>query len=202
MIWSMQAIMQYRICCMYKCSRRIVVLVVGAFIVEMLLMLAIDFLYLLHVTVGIEPLPGVHMCITYPTNWYFVAWIPVFGYELIILLLGLRAGISYFKESRLLPPKFRRRPLHFILLRDSILYPIVAFAIGVLHLLSWSRPMSSSTPVASGLIHLFSRILGCRLILNLREAYYLPLQEECDLNESLSTLAFDHTNDEIETRAR
>ena len=44
------AIMQYRICCMYKRSRRIVVLVVGAFIVEMLSMLAIDFLYLLHIT--------------------------------------------------------------------------------------------------------------------------------------------------------
>ena len=66
MIWSMQgslqklyynhvltfrnpAIMQYRICCMYKRSRRIVLLVVGAFIAEMLSMLAIDFLYLLHI---------------------------------------------------------------------------------------------------------------------------------------------------------
>lgn len=121
------------------------VLVVGAFIVEILSMLAIDFLYLLRITgenyfspqetlqfnhpsfstVGIEPLPGVHMCISYPTNWYFVAWIPVFGYELIILLLGIRAGISYFKESRSLPLKFRRYPLYSILLRDSILYPIM-----------------------------------------------------------------------------
>ena len=76
--------------------------------------------------VGIEPLPAsVHMCISYPTDWYFVAWIPVFGYELIILLLGPRAGISYFKESRSLPPTFRRHSLHSILLRDSILYPTV-----------------------------------------------------------------------------
>ena len=67
MIWSMQgslqklycnhvltlrnpAIMQYRICCMYTRSRRIVVLVVGAVIVEMFSMLAIDFLYLLYMT--------------------------------------------------------------------------------------------------------------------------------------------------------
>lgn len=202
MMWSMQAIMQYRICCMYKHSRRLIVLVVGGFIVEILSMLAIDFLYLLRITVGIEPLPGVHMCVSYPTNWYFVAWLPVFGYELITLLLGLRAGISYYKESRFLPFKFRRHPLHFILLRDSILYPILAFVVGVINVVGWSSPMSSSTPVASGLLHLFARILGCRLILNLREAYYLPLQEECDLDDKLQTLAFDHSNDEIATGER
>ena len=63
--------------------------------------------------VGIEPLPGVHICISYPTDWYFVAWISVFGYESIILLLGLRAGISYFKESRSLPLMFEG--IHYIL---------------------------------------------------------------------------------------
>ena len=53
------------------------------------------------------------MCISYPTDWYFVAWISVFGYESIILLLGLRAGISYFKESRSLPLMFEG--IHYIL---------------------------------------------------------------------------------------
>jgi hypothetical protein len=63
MIWSMQgllqelrlncmpifahlAIMQYRICCMYNYSRKIVILVAVAFTAEMLSMLLIDFLYL------------------------------------------------------------------------------------------------------------------------------------------------------------
>jgi hypothetical protein len=63
MIWSMQgslqeqylnriltfphpAIMQYRICCMYNYSRKIVILVAAAFTAEMLSMLVIDLLYL------------------------------------------------------------------------------------------------------------------------------------------------------------
>ena len=74
---------------------------------------------------GIEPLPGVHMCISYPTNWYFVSWIPIFCYELLILILGIRAGIIFLKEARLLPSKFGRQSLRSILLRDSILYPIM-----------------------------------------------------------------------------
>ena len=63
MLWSMQgsfqelyldcvltfshpAIMQYRICCMYDYSRKIVILVAVAFTAEMLSMLVIDLLYL------------------------------------------------------------------------------------------------------------------------------------------------------------
>ena len=65
-IWSMQgllqdlslncklnfprlAIMQYRICCMYNYSRKIVILVAVAFTAEMLSMLVIDFSYLRHI---------------------------------------------------------------------------------------------------------------------------------------------------------
>ncbi|KIK00470.1 hypothetical protein K443DRAFT_132675 [Laccaria amethystina LaAM-08-1] len=104
---------------------KIVILVAVAFTAEMLSMLLIDFLYLRRIIVGIEPLPGVHMCISYPTNWYFVSWIPIFGYELFILTLGIRAGILFLEEARLLPSNFGRQSLRSILLRDSILYPIM-----------------------------------------------------------------------------
>ncbi|EDQ99372.1 uncharacterized protein LACBIDRAFT_335043 [Laccaria bicolor S238N-H82] len=104
---------------------KIVILVVIAFTAEILAMLVIDFLYLRHIIMGIEPLPGVHMCISYPTNWYFVSWIPIFGYELLILILGIRAGILFFKEARMLPSNFGKQSLRSILLRDSILYPIM-----------------------------------------------------------------------------
>lgn len=197
MIWSMQAIMQYRICCMYNYSRKIVILVVIAFTAEILAMLVIDFLYLRHIIMGIEPLPGVHMCISYPTNWYFVSWIPIFGYELLILILGIRAGILFLKEARMLPSNFGKQSLRSILLRDSILYPIIAFIVGVSNVLGWSKSMRSTTLVAAVLVQLFSRVLGSRLILNLREAYYLPFQEECSLNGRLPTLIFKCRDDEI-----
>lgn len=52
-------------------------------------------------------------------------------------------------------------------------------------------------PIASGLSQLFSRVLGCRLILNLREAYYLPFEEECGRLETLPTLVFTEADDEF-----
>lgn len=122
-----------------------------------------------------------------------MSWIPVFGYELIILLLGLRAGMQIFKESRSLPSP-NRYPLHFILLRDSILYPVIAVIVGTSNMLGWFRPLSYSNPVAAGLSQLFSGILACRLILNLREAYYLPFEEECGRNEGLSCFRSDQTD--------
>lgn len=51
-------------------------------------------------------------------------------------------------------------------------------------------------PIANCLGQLFSRILGCRLILNLREVYYLPFEEECGQPEKLPTLLFTDTDDE------
>ena len=56
----------------------------------------------------------------------------------------------------------------------------------------------STTLVAAVLIQLFSRVLGSRLILNLREAYYLPFQEECSLNVRLPTLISKCRDDGIE----
>ena len=53
--------------------------------------------------------------------------------------------------------------------------------------------------MAAGLSQLFSRILGCRLILNLREAYYLPFEEECGRNEGLQALVFAQTDGGVES---
>lgn len=192
-IWSMQAIMQYRIFTMYKQSKRVIFLAAVAFATEILSMVVIDLLYLHRINVNTEPHPGIHVCVSHNTNWFYISWIPIFGYESIILLLGLRAGMQFFKESRSLPSS-NRFPLHFILLRDSILYPVIALIVGASNVLGWFRPLSYSTPVAAGLSQFFSRMLGCRLILNLREAYYLPFEEECSRNEGLQSLVFAQTD--------
>ena len=135
--------MQYRTFAMYKQSRRVIFLAAAAFTSEIISMVVIDLLYLHRINgksycvcevrsfthvpfnaVNTEPHPGVHVCVSHNTDWFFRSWIPVFGYESIILLLGLRAGMQFLNESRSLP-SFNRFPLHFILLRDSILYPVM-----------------------------------------------------------------------------
>jgi hypothetical protein len=62
----------------------------------------------------------------------------MFSFELIILLLGLQAGLIYFKESRTFPSNSLRRPLRSILICDSIVFPLM-YAICCLILASAER---------------------------------------------------------------
>ncbi|KIJ96243.1 hypothetical protein K443DRAFT_635761 [Laccaria amethystina LaAM-08-1] len=64
-------------------------------------------------------------------------------------------------------------------------------------------------PIANGHAQLFSRILGCHLILNLQEAYYctisinlaghyLLFKEECGQPEKFPTPTFSDTDDVVD----
>jgi len=48
------------------------------------------------------------------------------------------------------------------------------------------------THIAVGFAIFIPRILGCHLILNLREAYYRPFEEENGVGRMITTLQFDH----------
>ncbi|EDQ99747.1 uncharacterized protein LACBIDRAFT_315296 [Laccaria bicolor S238N-H82] len=173
-IWSMQAIMLYRICCLYKNSRKVTIWMSILFALEIISMVVTDALYLRdlpshggsnaptssgpsspcppgpppsggppgpppsggppgHPPSGLPPpsssgLPfsqgNIPVCLVFSPSWYLISWTPIFVLELLILLMGLRAGLSYFKETRSLP-SLNRFPLHSILLRDSILFPMM-----------------------------------------------------------------------------
>lgn len=135
-------IMQFRIACMYSHRRKIIFLMVIAFTIEVISMTAINLAYLDFVvgelffrfwTPDIYSLHlaeisnsqflcmGQHFPNLYPV--YF--WIAMFCFELIIFLLGLQAGLIYFKESRSFPSGSLRRPLRSILICDSIVFPLM-----------------------------------------------------------------------------
>ena len=177
------AIMLYRICCLYKHSKKVTIWMSIVFALEIISMVVIDALYLRDLsrnsfqeTSHIDylssfypahggfhggshpspcpsssdplpappssgpPLPGgppgpppsgpppsqrmIPKCLAFSPSWYFISWTPIFVFELVILLMGLRAGVSYFKETRSLPSS-DKFPLHSILLRDSILFPMM-----------------------------------------------------------------------------
>lgn len=175
LIWSMQAIMQFRIACMYSHRRKIIFLMVIAFTIEVISMTAINLAYL-GVVVEISDSQFLCMGQHFPNLYPVYFWIVMFSFELIIFLLGLQAGLIYFKESRSFS---LRRPLRSILICDSIVFPLIAFAIGGLNIFTWTRLPYYYITITVTLAQLSSRILGCRLLLNLREAYYLPFETEC-----------------------
>ncbi|KIJ94819.1 hypothetical protein K443DRAFT_683451 [Laccaria amethystina LaAM-08-1] len=230
-IWSMQAIMLYRICCLFNRSKKVTIWMSIAFGLEIISLVVIDALYSRSLSphsgsnVSSPPPPGppsgppgppppylpsprglnlgiantesqqrFPICLAFSPSWYFISWAPIFAFELLILLMGLRAGIRYFKKEKRSLLSLNKFPFHSILLRDSILFPMIAFLVGILNILGWAQPTNYYMPIANGLAQLFSRILGCRLILNLREAYYLPFEGECGQPEKLPTLIFPDTD--------
>ncbi|KIJ94820.1 hypothetical protein K443DRAFT_134609 [Laccaria amethystina LaAM-08-1] len=153
--------MQYRVSCMYKHQKKVVFLMVTAFTIEVLSMAAINLMYVHH-TIDV-----------YFPNRYTLSWIAMFIFELMIFILGLQAGLVYFRESRSIH-SFRKYGLRKILIRDSILFPLIAFIVGGVNVFSWSRLTSYPVTISVTFTQLVSRILGCRHVLNLREAYYFP----------------------------
>lgn len=180
LIWSMQAIMQYRVSCMYKHQRKAVFLMVTAFAIEVLSMAAINLVYLRRTIERAASIEKLNLCIgVHFPGRYTVYWIAVFVFELMIFILGFQAGLVYFRESRLIH-SLGKHGLRKILIRDSILFPLIAFIVGGVNVFVWSRLASYSITISVTFSQLLSRILGCRLVLNLREAYYLPFESEVD----------------------
>ncbi|KAF9054624.1 hypothetical protein BJ165DRAFT_1399809 [Panaeolus papilionaceus] len=89
--------------------------------------------------------------------------------------LTLNVGLMYHRALRL---GRKRKSLAYILFRDSILFPILAVLICVINLITWTSLPHSAIQMSVSLAAFVPCILGCRLILNLREAYYLTFEEE------------------------
>ncbi|KAF8970373.1 hypothetical protein BDZ97DRAFT_1791052, partial [Flammula alnicola] len=168
---TMQAIMMYRVSSMYNHSRKIIILLVVAFVVEMAIAIMVNILTMFYGTPYKDPAPGVHLCMQAMSfDWVF----------LLILGLSISVAIKYYDTI-----KIRRRhssyspnSLAFILLRDSISFPFIS-ALGCIVGLILTIKYPGITPqIAVDILGITPNILGCRLILNLRETYYQPFGEE------------------------
>ncbi|KAG2012910.1 hypothetical protein CC2G_009859 [Coprinopsis cinerea AmutBmut pab1-1] len=205
-LWSMQGIIINRVWCMYRYSKPILVLLLVAFfsqIVASSIVVALDTSY--HVIVPM--LPNQSFCISdgwLPWFWIFLCFIIAF--DTLIFVLALLEAVRYLHSTRP-PPELKRRrrqkrtflgmlispwvtrgSLIRVLLRDSILFPFLGLAMTILCLLSWLEVLRwGSIQVTMVLNALASPILGSRLIINLRDAYYQPFAEEVDPTDDLFT---------------
>ncbi|EAU82579.2 hypothetical protein CC1G_12998 [Coprinopsis cinerea okayama7 len=205
-LWSMQGININRVWCMYRYSKSILVLLLVAFfsqIVASSIVVALDTSY--HVIVPM--LPNQSFCISdgwLPWSWIFLCFIIAF--DTLIFVLALLEAVRYLHSTRR-PPELKRRgrpkqtllgmlispwvtrgSLVRVLLRDSILFPFLGLASSILCLLSWLEVLPwGSIQVTMVLNALASPILGSRLIINLRDAYYQPFAEEVDPTDDLFT---------------
>lgn len=180
---AMQGIMSYRVSSMYNHNHTIVVVLVAALVLEVSLVILVQIL-----TIGVhspvpQPAPGVRLCAqdSFP-SWMYTLWIPIIAFELLVLVLSLSLAVKYYQSVRLMRRINAKPPdsLPYILLRDSITFPFICLVICILNLISWIRLPYLVTQFTFAFAAFAPIILGSRLILNLREAYYQPFIEELD----------------------
>ncbi|KDR69529.1 hypothetical protein GALMADRAFT_230699 [Galerina marginata CBS 339.88] len=190
---SMQAIMIYRLSSMYNNDWKITAFLFIALVLEMAGITVVQ-IVASRVRVPIpKPAPGISQCAgMFSPPWMFTIWIPIVCFEVLVLSLTLSRAIHHYRSTRAsqeswLSPLQWNNPesLTYILLRDSIMLPFISVVICLSNIfISVHLPYLVSQMgicVAS-----FSPcIVGSRLILNLREAYYQPFIYECNIGTNL-----------------
>ncbi|KAF8166005.1 hypothetical protein B0H34DRAFT_258760 [Crassisporium funariophilum] len=178
-LWSMQGIMIYRVSSMYYHSRKMICLLVSCFVVEIAITSTMQSLPY-DVVFGSGHLTS---CVekVFP-RWYRVFWTPIILFESLIFGVSIFKGIRFYKSAStingIIHTSLGRKSLMYTLLRDSILFPFIALILCFLNVIGWGYFSFTTIMAIVAISGFMARLLGCRLILNLREAYYRPFEEE------------------------
>ncbi|TEB30789.1 hypothetical protein FA13DRAFT_1733220 [Coprinellus micaceus] len=191
---SMQAIMVHRVVSMYRHQENVyrnlrialgalicVSIVVAFFSLNLQRAVAYSFVYA----------PTLRVCAAWDIpRWSVITWFMAMVFDFSIWILSAKEGLRYLRESQeltlqsssryLTAKNWSKQGILFrVLLRDSIAFPFISVIVALSNILSWLVPQlifagTYTTAISSVTITL----LGCRLILNLRDAYYHPFAEE------------------------
>ncbi|KAF8154462.1 hypothetical protein B0H34DRAFT_524170 [Crassisporium funariophilum] len=177
---TMQGLMIFRISSMYHDQPKVHSLLIAGFLTETALLILLQCLSLISgVSTRLDIPEGVKICAKekYPT-WFYTLWIPIFLFELMMFLLSVRVGLKYYEFEMLRSRRRHAKSLVYILLRDSILYPFIAMSACIIGSVIWIKLPFTTLQMVNAFQGALPSILGSRLLLNLREAYYQPFQRE------------------------
>ncbi|KAH6886729.1 hypothetical protein BKA70DRAFT_98205 [Coprinopsis sp. MPI-PUGE-AT-0042] len=122
--------------------------------------------------------------------WHWTWALVMLVFDALVFGLCILQGIRFACENRRMQRDGRkvaiiehlwrtRRTLASVLLRESILFPVINLALAMLLIVAWIAKLQ---PGWGELVILATAVaiptLGCRLLLNLRTAYYKPFREE------------------------
>ncbi|KAF8171660.1 hypothetical protein BJ912DRAFT_932756 [Pholiota molesta] len=191
--FAVHGIMVYRVSSMYTHDQKILRILVTAYATELICLIIMQLVARIYgsdtADSDIFIQTPVEFCAKEKyTSWVFVLWIPVVLFESLICGLALALGIKYYREvgSHRIFSGYRnsnrKKPLLYILLRDSIIFPFIFSFFCIFNLLvAWLNTTGLKHVVAHASFILpvvSSVIFGSRLILNLRESYYESYDQE------------------------
>ncbi|KAF5313719.1 hypothetical protein D9611_010218 [Ephemerocybe angulata] len=221
---AMQGLMIHRMYSMYRQRRRALIVIMTLLGTLILSEFIISLILSVNGTrgkgTGTTLSQSLHTCQaggTYP-KWAMTSWFLSIVFDLIIVGFTLWEGIRFLKEAERLSElsataqgahkyhfarNWSRQGILFqILMRDSLLFPFLGTLASLLNVVGWlATPIESGFamyPIIAGTAT--TPILGCRLVLNLRNAYYQPFSNEIEMSMQDFNLDFLSEDDSVELR--
>ncbi|PPQ78463.1 hypothetical protein CVT25_011858 [Psilocybe cyanescens] len=193
-LWWLFGIVIFRISSMFHHSRTIIIVLSTAFFTEVLSTTLIQALstpsgysnteiliferVLSRDAVGSQPFP---LCATPLSAWWSnIFWVIVILYEIFLLSLSIFKAVQTRREVFALQKhSLTEGPsIMYILQRDSIIFPFASLAVCVANFIGSVYFSIFISQISLSVACFATHILGSRLILNLREAYYRPFDHE------------------------
>lgn len=154
---------------MYSLNKKILAIMLTCFVASTTASAAIMGTVLSRITAfAITLSPTIVVCVPFDISPHFFAfWIPILAFESLLCGMALFKGYETFRSSSSI--FLSGKHLVGILIRDSILYFVVMFAIYLTNLLFWSIARQTLLEVPIGFAVAFSCSMGNRLVFNVRE---------------------------------
>ncbi|KAF6742564.1 hypothetical protein DFP72DRAFT_181200 [Ephemerocybe angulata] len=195
---AMQGLMMHRVLSMYEQRRRARMALLFALCILMLSEVTVTLVLSLGTSLtksSIILAPTVRTCL--PGNWpswSSATWFISITYDIVVVAFTVWEGLRFLKESQKemsaletdAPPGSylkktwsRQGVLFRVLIRDSILFPFIGTVSCLVTIVVWlTTPLEGLAFYSIQATSALTPILGCRLVLNLRNAYYQPFSEE------------------------
>ncbi|KAJ2916157.1 hypothetical protein MD484_g4249, partial [Candolleomyces efflorescens] len=161
---------------MYRHERKILVGLAATFIIEMTAACV-----LMGLSVRLNGFPiflteTLRSCVPVKmVAWSSALWFLMMIFDFLIFMLAVREESSEILANTRWS---KERSLLRILLRDSIVFPFIGLLMCMFNTLAWYVLPLGALQYTMSISAMGSPILGCRLILNLRDAYYRPFADE------------------------
>ncbi|KAH6879593.1 hypothetical protein BKA70DRAFT_1475024 [Coprinopsis sp. MPI-PUGE-AT-0042] len=193
-LFTMNGLVVKRISCMYAGNRMILYLLVGAYAVQIVAGAVLTGLIAPKGGNVVSPLTSTSSYCTPSISiprWFWTFLFYSVTFEVIVFALALVQGIRFLRARKPAPDPHatsmvdriwnRQGNLVRILIRDSISFPFIGLVLSVFNILAFKGKLPPpTTQIILVISAANSPILGCRLLLNLREAYYKPFHVEFD----------------------
>ncbi|KDR79353.1 hypothetical protein GALMADRAFT_1235823 [Galerina marginata CBS 339.88] len=182
--WALQGIVILRISSLYDHSRKIIALLIAAFACEVIATSTLEAFSNTQSYFDVRtPVENMSLCLSSPSPWWSnLFWVSIIAFEVLILGLSVYRALQTPTETCLFtryPISGATRPsLLYVMMRDSILFPLIALIVSLVNFFGSIYFSVSGKQISIAVAGFMTQILGGRLILNLREAYYRRLEDE------------------------